>query len=323
MALNNQPIEIVVKAYGLQLSRLRTDLPLDGSPERSLERIAVEDEQGGLFLLEALKPETVDRKVSIAAALEALSLAGLKDLAPYLPHKDGGHILSQEEGHFQLSLYIKGTPLPRPEYLDQAWRGRAMAGFLVKLRRTWNKAGLTPEASDDFSLQDFVPDLVRKISARDPQLLKRISPALSLAEDFLPVLKDLPLGFCHGDFHPVNVIWGEESIRAVIDWEFCGMRPEMYDVALMIGCAGIEHPPAVSWNYVGAFLIELWKSGIFQKESWENLFPLMLLIRFAWLSEWLRGQEDAMISLEIDYLNFLAGHVQEITALFASIHSIE
>ena len=69
--------------------------------------------------------------------------------------------------------------------------------------------------------------------------------------------------------------------------------------------------------------MELRKSGMYQRQSWDHLFPLMLLIRFAWLSEWLRGQEDAMISLEIDYLNFLASHAQEIIALFASIRSID
>ncbi|SHI50158.1 homoserine kinase type II [Desulfatibacillum alkenivorans DSM 16219] len=322
MTLKNQTIEIILKAYELQFFRIRPDLPLEGSPERSLERMAVEDDQGGLFLLEALKPETVNRKQTIAAAIEALSRADLGGIAPYLSYEPGRRIISLEDGYYQLSPYIEGSPLPRPEYLDQAWRGRAMADFLVMLRQAWTKAEMPPEESDDFSLQDFVPDLVRKISARDPRLLKRISPALSLAESFLPVFKDLPLGFCHGDFHPVNVIWGEKSIRAVIDWEFCGMRPELYDAALMIGCAGFEYPPAISGDYVGAFLIELWKSGIYERESWEKLFPLMLLVRFAWLSEWLRGQEDAMISLETDYLNFLAKHAQDITALFAGIRSI-
>ena len=240
--LNDQIAVSVLQAYGLCFKRMRPDLPLDGSPERSLERIAVQDERGGVFLLEAHKPEAVKKKQAIAAALESLSRAGLKSLAPYFSCKPGRHILSLEGAHYQLSPYIEGTPLPRPQYLDEAWRGRAMAGFLVQLRSAWTKAGLEEKPTENFTIEDFVPDLVQKISARDPQLLGRLAPALALAEDFLPVLKDSPLGFCHGDFHPMNIIWGENSVRAVIDWEFCGLRPEMYDAALMVGCAGLSIP---------------------------------------------------------------------------------
>ncbi len=50
------------------------------------------------------------------------------------------------------------------------------------------------------------------------------------------------ISFCHGDLHPLNVIWGEKSIRAVIDWEFSGIKPEIYDLANMLGCLGMEDP---------------------------------------------------------------------------------
>ncbi|MBI9075101.1 MAG: hypothetical protein JEZ02_06790 [Desulfatibacillum sp.] len=98
-------IEQVLNAYHLEFSKERPDLPLEGSPQRSLERHAVEDSPGKIFIVEALEPGMVDRKETIAATLDKLSLAGLKDLAPYQRLKQGDHILSLEKGHYQVSPY--------------------------------------------------------------------------------------------------------------------------------------------------------------------------------------------------------------------------
>ena len=59
------------------------------------------------------------------------------------------------------------------------------------------------------------------------------------------------MAFAHGDYHPLNVIWTKAGIAAVIDWEFSGLKPEMYDAAILVGCLawsirGIW--PAISWS---------------------------------------------------------------------------
>ena len=70
----------------------------------------------------------------------------------------------------------------------------------------------------------------------------------------------LPVCFCHGDPHAVNVIWGDGEIRGVIDWEFSGYKPELYDAALVLGCIGMEDPAALAGDMALAFvgLIRIW-----------------------------------------------------------------
>ncbi|MBI9075115.1 MAG: aminoglycoside phosphotransferase family protein [Desulfatibacillum sp.] len=230
-----------------------------------------------------------------------------------------GELLAGRQGRRREAGSVRVVKHPRPQYLNHAWRGAAMADFLIRLRQAAQVDGVTRATRGHFSLEDFIRNLIKTIEKRDPEVLERVSPALAIAEPFLPVLEGLPAGFCHGDFHPANIIWGEDCLKAVIDWEFCGIRPEMYDAALMVGCAGFEYPPGISGDYVGAFLTRLWRSGLFKRESWEHFFPLALLIRLAWLSEWLRNRETAMISLELDYLDFLTSHAQDLTALFSTI----
>lgn len=71
----------------------------------------------------------------------------------------------------------------------------------------------------------------------------------------------LPLSFCHGDLHPLNVIWYQDRIKAVIDWEFTGMNPDIYDAANLVGCAGIENPNGLGMSMVKTFLVALGLNG--------------------------------------------------------------
>jgi aminoglycoside phosphotransferase (APT) family kinase protein len=40
-----------------------------------------------------------------------------------------------------------------------------------------------------------------------------------------------PVAFCHGDYHPMNIIWSADDIKCVIDWEFSEYKSEIYDAA--------------------------------------------------------------------------------------------
>lgn len=104
---------------------------------------------------------------------------------------------------------------------------------------------------------------------------------------------DLPVRFCHGDYHPLNVIWSASGINAVIDWEFLGHKPEIYDVAMMIGCLGMEKPQSLTGDLVFEFVKRLKESGLIAKKSW------------AWLSDWLKRSDQEMIDLEAVYIQLL------------------
>ena len=44
-------------------------------------------------------------------------------------------------------------------------------------------------------------------------------------------------------------------LRALIDWEFAGARPRLYDAANCIGCAGFEHPSGLVRGFGGVGLV--------------------------------------------------------------------
>jgi homoserine kinase type II len=142
--------------------------------------------------------------------------------------------------------------------------------------------------------------------SREPGLYGRVRPAVDFLEkNFVNLHDDIPIRFCHGDYHPLNIIWSTDGINAVIDWEFLGYKPEIYDIAMMIGCLGMEKPQSLTGDLVFAFVKRLKRSGLLAKETWSCLFAFVLALRFAWLSDWLKRSDQEMIDLEIVYIQLL------------------
>jgi homoserine kinase type II len=133
---------------------------------------------------------------------------------------------------------------------------------------------------------------------------------------FIPEHDTIPISFCHGDFHPLNIIWNKNRIKAVIDWEFTGFKPEIFDAANLVGCAGIEDPEGLGMPMVMAFIRELKNADIISPKGWD-LFPeYILALRFAWLSEWLRKNDTEMLDLEARYMEILMTHMDELRSIW-------
>ncbi len=115
----------------------------------------------------------------------------------------------------------------------------------------------------------------------------------------------LPMAFCHGDYHPLNIIWSADDIKCVIDWEFSGYKSEIYDAANLIGCVGVEDPQSLTGDLIKSFIADMKEAEIISKTSWKYLVEFIIALRFAWLSEWLRRSDTEMIRLELDYMRLL------------------
>ncbi|MHB1296547.1 MAG: phosphotransferase enzyme family protein [Anaerolineae bacterium] len=289
----------VCRLWRVHLAQMRPDITPAGSPERSLERAAVQDTQGRLFLVERLSPETAPRKMQIAATLAHLAEGGLGMVQPYLADVSGRQVLPLHGDFWQISPYLEGVPLPRPAWVYDAWRGRALADFLIALRAAAEP--LPPATGAPHAVRAFALDLLDRLARHRPELTARIGPFVAC----LPPDDAMPQAFCHGDYHPLNVIWGDHAIRAVIDWEFCGIKPAGYDVALLVGCVGIEEPEALAGPLVCALLGRLREAGHLAAMD-PNLWALVLGVRLGWLSDWLRRGDEEMVALELDYLDLLA-----------------
>lgn len=299
-----QMLTDVARLWDVEIKDARRVVPLAGSPERSEFRTVVESIKGDLFVLERLISRSYERKKKIAQRLDRLAEEGLEWIIPYRKNRDGEQILPYHYQFWQIQDYYSGVELDHPQYAFDEWRGRALADFLIELKR---REGAVCEAQEiPFRLQPYVFRLVCDVETHDPWCLPRMRPAIDLLKkNFFPAEKNLPCGFCHGDFHPLNVIWSPRGIGAVIDWEFCGMKTELYDAALLVGCLGVEDPEALTADCVCAFLERLQAAGLYQRVSWRYFFELVLAARFGWMAEWLRKKDLEMVEMELDYWDIL------------------
>jgi homoserine kinase type II len=300
--LTPQQASAVLKRWAIRRFEILPQELVPGSPERALARMVVEDLHGARFVLEQLAPEAFDSKTEIAARMDRLYCSGLC-VSPYLKGENGHWIQRYRGFCWQLAPLIQGVALDRDCYWKNGWRGDAVGHFLADLSmasRHWELEGAV------FSIPGYIEDLIQRIKHYDPQYLPGIEPIVDyLRRRFYPVAEDVPPAFCHGDPHPVNTLWGKDRILAVIDWEFCGWKPLLYDAALVVGCVGAEAPEARHGDFIAAFMDTLRKRHVYGKEQMALLPLFVIAIRFGWLSEWLRRKDVQMIEFELFYMGLL------------------
>jgi len=292
--------------WDLKVRNIRRDIKIPGSPERCKIRFVIECNNDRLYVLENIFAADVDHKSKIIACLNFLFRQGLSGINPYIRTKRNEYFIYCDNRFWQLLPFIRGVNLNRPEYVFDKWRGKVMADFLIKLR---NKSGDLPSfiSLPSFSIKDYICKLIFQIKTNEPEVIDKIGPVIRFLEKrFMKVYDRLPVSFCHGDFHPLNIIWAKDSINAVIDWEFLGIKPQIYDAANLVGCIGIEDPEGLTGELVSDFIDSLQKAEIISGISRETFIEFIIALRFAWLSEWLRHEDSEMINLETVYMNLLA-----------------
>ena len=302
--------------WGLDALNIRRDLAICGSPQRSEFRCVVECVDRRLVVLEYIRGKDCKKKQTIIDRLDFFTYQGLSCIHPYFRTSDGRHIIQIEGRFWQASPYVEGMPLDRPNYAFDGWRGRAMADFLVNLRKaSWNLPnGLS---TLPFSILGYIDTLIEQIKIRESELFEKLIPITTFLQKRLANVHGfLPNTFCHGDYHPLNMIWSENDIQGVIDWEFSGTKPENYDAATLIGCMGMETPEALTGPLVMEFIGNLNIAQFLSETSWRVLVEMIIAIRFGWLSEWLRNRDTEMIELETVYMHLLMDHSDDLIKLW-------
>ena len=301
------------KEWGIGFSRVVENVDIQGSPERTLARCVVEDGQGNRFLVEKFPWKKGRARESIARALILFRKQGLSQATGGIPATQGKCLLSFGEALFQVTPFLEGTPLPRPQWLMSGSRGQAMGDFLNRMGAC---AQISSKALEfpSFRLGPYIQKLAKEMAEHHPQRFRQYLPFIQfLDQGFMVAEKALPMGFCHGDFHPLNIIWEGGEIKGVIDWEFAGFKPLVYDAANLIGCAGIEHPEQ---GLVGpmalAFLHEIRRSPIMVPACREWFLEYVLALRFAWLSEWLRNEDEEMLENEAAFMAILLKYREDL-----------
>jgi homoserine kinase type II len=302
---SKETLKAVAELWQVRLKKLHHHIPVQGSPERSVFRVALEDDCGRFFVLEQLPAKSLGHKRQIAANLDFLLKKNLSRIQPYLAGEKGEFIIRHKNNFWQMISLVRGVQLDRQKYMYEKWRGSALADFLIALRRkSENLPFFNPVKV--FSLKDYVYKLIREINLYNKDIKDEIEDVETFLEkDFMSAYEKMPVAFCHGDFNPLNIIWSADDIKCVIDWEFSGYKRELYDVANVIGCVGIEDPQSLTGDLVKSFIAGMKEAGIISKTSWKYLVEFIVALRFAWLSEWLRRKDSEMIGLELDYMRLL------------------
>ncbi|HQL08003.1 MAG TPA: aminoglycoside phosphotransferase family protein [Lentisphaeria bacterium] len=299
-ACNDIEYAQLLRQWDLKFAYTRPDIVLAGSPDRSQARMAVEDTDGHLFLLERVFPAKLT-----ARREQAKVLSNLHEFdQPVHPWRsttsDDCFAYGQDGAAWQLRDYVQGIPLPRPAYASDAWRGECLGGFLAVLHQANKEASLP--FTTPFDLPRYAANLVKSYQRNRPELAKDLAPICQELEGFWQDYHKIPLTFCHGDYHPLNIIWGENAINSVIDWEFMGTKAECYDAANMIGCVGMDDPAHLTGPLVMTMLGVLCSHRVWSSASWEMLPEFVATLRFAWLREWVVHEPLATVCQELDLI---------------------
>lgn len=308
-------ISLLLKSkWGLDYSKTHDNMIVTGSPERTNYRIVVETRDQKLFLLERIRSSDYERKVLIADMLQTLHESGLDSVNLYIPSGDN-KIVEFAGEYWQLSRYLESTELQRPDYAFEARRGLATSLFLKQFRVA--AANLPKEKVANYiNFRDFFFSFVAKLEYNNSEIYDRVADVIKLLQEKLwPEFDNIPLEFAHGDFHCLNIIWNEFCVNAVIDWEFFAVQPDNYDLANMLGCLGMEDPEALGAGF--AFeLVSQCKDDYFTSPRSLKLLPAMIIaVRFAWLSDWLKRDDKEMIDLECTYINILSNNYKFLNEL--------
>ncbi len=263
------------------------------------------DADGAQWILEIISEKDYSRLLAIAETLEQLEKHGCCFIAPYQRNSLGQFITFYSGKLCMVRPHSTGIPLQRDKWLTEEWRADALAGFIINLQRTAQNIRI-PENGNPFAIIDFVKRRTETLSRHRPEISESLFPVYtSLERNLFPALCSLPAAFCHGDFKPANIVWGENSIQAVVGWKFCGLKPEAYDAALLVGCIGFEHPDALISDFTKRLIHQLQDASIYTEESWKVFFDLVLASRYSWLAEWMRTHNEKTRDLEMLYMTLL------------------
>jgi len=274
----------------------------NGSPNRYAKRLILQRrDDGHRYILEGVVPTLSQKRSQQAETLARFATAGVTRIVPWHKAKNGSWGLIQDGLYWQCRDYVDATELPRETYALDGWRGRE-AGQWLRSIQAFQYSGET------FLITSYIQYLMTAIQSSSPALFKDLSEVLKALDFTEKDERQLPVVFSHGDFHPGNILWGNQTITSVIDWEFCGLKPICYDAANMLGCIGMDNPDWFNAPMAQAFIKELDLPPMASR----YLAKYIVALRFAWMREWWHSHNKAMMIQELDFMWLLLNFSQSI-----------
>lgn len=293
--------------WGLAFSRFRDDLKISGSPNRTLARRLFEDASGKLFILEEYDLRKKAPQIAQNRLLDFFRDHQLPGIYPALQTVNGDHGVTYQRSFRQVRPWVDADPLDRTTLGENTALARQWAQFLLKLKEISAAPDLPPPHGGRFSLAAYTPKILHFTRRNMPELYDDLQAVIRQLQPFFSLEDQLPAMFAHGDFHPGNVLLKNNTISAVIDWEFLGWKCAGYDLALLLGCLGMDDPDWLDGAAVRTLQDHLFMQDYMPPAAWQALPQLMAAIRLGWFGEWVDLQDRPTAQQEIAYIRFLLG----------------
>ena len=293
--------------WALDIRRNRPDLQISGSPNRTLARSVLEDVSGKLYLLEQYDLRKKSAQTAQNRILQFLQTRQLPGIHPALQTQDGGHGITHDRSFWQLRPWVEADPLPRQTLGSDSRIAGIWSDILLKLKEISLDPAMPPTAGERFTFTGYIRKLLPFTERRMPDLAGDLKEILQFLNPFLERENTLPLMFAHGDFHPGNILLQNNAVSAVIDWEFLGWKCAGYDLALLLGCLGMDDPDWLDGKAVRTLQDNLFLQNYMPEPVWQDLPDLMAAIRLGWFGEWVDLGDHATAKQEIAYIRFLLG----------------
>lgn len=297
--------------WGIKLKKMDKKIDLFSSPEREFDRESFINEREDIYIVESILEEHLYHRKKLIDLYKYFDDKNFNYTKNYIKTLNGEFYYLDEKVYL-LRNYIKANSLNQEKYLKDVWRGEALAKFLIELKKVSKEISFI-EKEEDINVKEHVYYLFEKLKKYRPTLAKQFEKIKFLLEiDFFEKYDSLENGFCHGDLHPINVLWGQNKIVGVIDWEFFAYKKEIYDLANLIGCMGFENPSSLIDEITIELLNNIYKSKIYDELSIQYLMEFIIAQRSSWLSLWLKKEDRDMIKEELIYMEFLVDNITNI-----------
>jgi homoserine kinase type II len=272
---------------------------------RLIASFLISDANSAKWLLDEIQEDQYEKFLRLAECLENLKERGIKQVQAY-EHNTLGQFVTFYSGRlYMLRPQPKGSSLTHSQWLADRAKIGAFVDFLAQLKSTSAALPHLP-AIDGKSIIDYIRRTTDTFQRHRPELAERLSPILKHLEATLFItLPTTRLSLCHSNLVDENLHWTGSELSGVSGWEFCDMKNEAYDAALVAGCIGFDDPDRLVDDPAQPLIGSLNSLMAWEAESWASFYDLMIAIRFGWLSKWMRINDEKTRDKEVLYMNYL------------------
>jgi homoserine kinase type II len=229
--ITQEEIQAVLRYY--DVGTLRTEPEPGGGTANSSLKITTE---AGAFFLKRRNPRYSQE------SFVAFDHAFMEHMAPFrigtplaVKTREGKRWLRLNENVYELFPYQPGGPHNRHSPAQIAAAGRSLAAFHRAARlfvpppgKEWPRYHSPQQVRE--GIEEMMPELKQRLSSEDLEyLIEQVTLIETGCTD--EMYHSLPKLVVHGDYHPANIKFLNDSVSGIFDLDWATFQPRLLDVA--------------------------------------------------------------------------------------------